>query len=176
MATQMRSLVTRLAPSRFARAAMRPGRAPLLAHQTVAPAHFHGSAATRILNPLPQKVDGDVNTPTPMLETSPVHGSYHWSFERIVAVTLVPLTIAPFAGGALSPMLDAIMASLFVIHSYQGLQSVVIDYVPKYRMPRAHKWFMNALRAGTLLVALGLYEFETNDIGLTGAIHRVWTA
>ena len=27
-----------------------------------------------------------------------------------------------------------------------------------------------------MLVAIGFYEFETNDVGLTEAIKRIWTA
>ncbi|CRK14924.1 hypothetical protein BN1723_002093, partial [Verticillium longisporum] len=32
------------------------------------------------------------------------------------------------------------------------------------------------LNAATALVGLGLYEFETNDVGITEALKRVWTA
>jgi succinate dehydrogenase (ubiquinone) membrane anchor subunit len=32
------------------------------------------------------------------------------------------------------------------------------------------------LRICTVLVAVGLYEFETNDVGVTEAVKRVWTA
>lgn len=30
--------------------------------------------------------------------------------------------------------------------------------------------------AATALVGIGFYEFETNDVGLTEAIKRIWTA
>ena len=55
-------------------------------------------------------------------------------------------------------------------------RSVIIDYVPQDRLPRARKLFMWALKGGTLLVAVGLYEFETNDVGLTEGIKRIWKA
>lgn len=55
-------------------------------------------------------------------------------------------------------------------------RSVIIDYVPQNRLPRARKLFMWALKGGTLLVAVGLYEFETNDVGLTEGIKRIWKA
>ena len=55
-------------------------------------------------------------------------------------------------------------------------RSVIIDYVPQKRLPRTRKVFMWALKGGTLLVAVGLYEFETNDVGLTEAIKRIWRA
>ena len=55
-------------------------------------------------------------------------------------------------------------------------RSVVIDYLPKKRLPKVRAVFWWGLRGATLLVAVGLYEFETNDVGLTEAIKRVWTA
>ena len=35
---------------------------------------------------------------------------------------------------------------------------------------------MWALKAGTVAVGVGLYEFETNDVGLTEGIKRIWKA
>lgn len=35
---------------------------------------------------------------------------------------------------------------------------------------------MWALNIGTLVVAVGFYEFETNDVGVTEAIKRIWHA
>ena len=55
-------------------------------------------------------------------------------------------------------------------------RSIIIDYVPQDRLPRARKLFMWALKGGTLLVAIGLYEFETNDVGLAEGIKRIWRA
>jgi len=34
-------------------------------------------------------------------------------------------------------------------------------------------WLLNG---ATLLVGVGLYEYETNDIGVTETVKRVWTA
>lgn len=55
-------------------------------------------------------------------------------------------------------------------------RSVIIDYLPKYRVPGVFKLFSWLLNAATLLVAYGIYEFETNDVGITEAVKRVWTA
>jgi len=43
-------------------------------------------------------------------------------------------------------------------------------------MPRIRKAFDYLLILATLLVGVGLYEFETNDVGLTEAIKRIWRA
>lgn len=55
-------------------------------------------------------------------------------------------------------------------------RSVIIDYVPWKRLPKTRVLFWWGLRVATLTVAVGLYEFETNDVGLTEAIKRVWMA
>ena len=112
---------------------------------------------------------------------------------RIISAGLIPLTVAPFAAGTLNPIPDAILCSTILIHSYIGFQyvykiprrlallltdsrSCIIDYIPSKRYPKARALFWWGLRAATLTVGVGLYEFETNDVGLTEAIKRIWTA
>jgi succinate dehydrogenase (ubiquinone) membrane anchor subunit len=86
------------------------------------------------------------------------------------------LTVAPFASGSLNPTTDAILCGAILIHSHIGFESVLIDYIPNKRLPKTRVVMWWGLRAATLLVAVGLYEFETNDVGITEAIKRVWTA
>lgn len=52
------------------------------------------------------------------------HGSYHWSFERIVSAGLIPLTVAPFAAGSLNPVTDSVLCALLVVHSHIGFEYV----------------------------------------------------
>ena len=111
-----------------------------------------------------------------MPETSPSHGSYHWSFERLIAVGLVPLTVAPFAAGSMNPTLDAVLCGTLLLHSHMGFQGIIIDYIPKKRFPNARKFSLWGLNAVTFLVGVGLYEFETNDVGITEAVKRIWKA
>lgn len=93
-----------------------------------------------------------------------------------MAAALVPLTVAPFAAGSLNPTLDAVLCGVLLVHSHLGMQSIIIDYVPKRRYPGAHRLVWWGLNAATAVVGLALYEFETNDVGLTEAIRRIWTA
>ena len=72
---------------------------------------------------------------------------------------------------------------MFYYNNYINVQSlipwnrsIIIDYLPMWRVPRTRKLFNWLLRAATLTVAVGLYEFETNDVGVTEAIKRIWTA
>lgn len=83
-------------------------------------AAFHSSSPKAILPPGPQVIDGTANDPAPVPKPSPTHGSYHWTFERAISVALVPLTIAPFAYGSLSPVLDAVFVAATLLHSHIG--------------------------------------------------------
>ncbi|KAI5924044.1 CybS-domain-containing protein [Camillea tinctor] len=139
-------------------------------------AAFHASSRRSLLPPGPQVIKGSVNDPAPVPEPHSTHGSYHWTFERAIAAGLIPLTVAPFAAGTLNPGTDAALCALMLVHSHLGFQAVIIDYVPTSRYPGLRKACMWLLNAATVLVGVGLYEFETNDVGVTEAIKRVWKA
>lgn len=40
-------------------------------------------------------------------------------------------------------------------------------------MRKVFDWLLNI---ATLIVGVGFYEFETNDVGVTEAMKRIWTA
>ncbi|MCJ1360657.1 MAG: membrane anchor subunit of succinate dehydrogenase, Sdh4 [Icmadophila ericetorum] len=139
-------------------------------------APFHSSPRRPILPPLPQRIQGTANDPALIPPVSPTHGSYHWAFERAIAVTLIPLTAAPFIGGSLNPIMDATLCAFILVHSHIGFEACIIDYFPYKRVPKFRAFCNWLLRAATLGVAVGLYEFETNDVGVTEAIKRIWSA
>lgn len=84
--------------------------------------------------------------------------------------------MAPFAAGTLNPLMDGVLCSVLLLHSHMGFQAVITDYIPKKRFPKSRKTFDWVLNVATLLVGVGLYEFETNDVGVTEAIKRIWKA
>lgn len=88
----------------------------------------------------------------------------------------MPLTIAPFAAGSLNPVTDSILCALLVIHSHIGFEACIIDYFPKARVPKVRAAANWALRAATVLLGVSLYSFETNDVGVTEAVRRLWKA
>ncbi|KAG6999460.1 hypothetical protein G7Y79_00035g071320 [Physcia stellaris] len=139
-------------------------------------AAFQTSSRRDILPAGPQVIEGTANDAAPVPHPSPTHGSYHWTFERLMSAALIPLTVAPFAAGTLNPITDAVLAGTILLHSYIGFQSVIIDYIPAKRLPKTRALFWWGLRAVTVMVGVGFYEFETNDVGLTEAIKRIWTA
>ncbi|KAI5467447.1 succinate dehydrogenase cytochrome b small subunit [Mariannaea sp. PMI_226] len=140
-------------------------------------AAFHNTARrTALISPGPQRIVGGINDPAPIPEPNSAHGSYHWSFERLLAAGLVPLTVAPFASGSLNPTTDAILCSLLLLHSHLGFQQSITDYFPKRQVPGLRKALEWILRIFTVTVGIALYDFETNDVGLTEAVKRVWKA
>ncbi|KAI0810019.1 mitochondrial succinate dehydrogenase cytochrome b560 subunit D [Xylaria sp. FL0064] len=147
-----------------------------IAKDAVRAAAFHTSSRRSLLPPGPQVIKGTVNDAAPVPDPAPTHGSYHWTFERLIAAGLIPLTVAPFAGSSLNPALDATLCALMLVHSHAGMQSIIIDYVPKRRFPGAYKASLLLLNVATVLAGIGLYEFETNDVGVTAAVKRVWNA
>lgn len=93
-----------------------------------------------------------------------------------MSIALVPLTVAPFAAGSVNPVTDAIFGAAIVIHSHLGFEAMIIDYIPARKHPIARKSLMWGLKGTTVLVLIGLYEFETNDVGITEAVKRIWKA
>ena len=120
---------------------------------------------------------GTVNDPTPFPAPSKTHGSYHWAFERILSAGLVPLTVASFVtSGTNYPILDGLLRVSLVMHSHIGFDAILVDYLHPRKFPvlgRALTW---VLRATTVGVLVGVYQFNTNDIGLTELIAKAWHA
>lgn len=103
-------------------------------------------------------------------------GSYHWDYERIVAVSMVPLALAPFVIGIEHPYIDAIFSILLLIHCRYGFQSCIIDYIPERRFGIWHKMAMWALDLGSWLALYGVYVIETEANGLFALVCHIWGA
>ncbi|KAF8921616.1 mitochondrial inner membrane protein [Mucidula mucida] len=120
---------------------------------------------------------GTVNDPTTFPTPSKSHGSYHWAFERLLSAGLVPLTAATFVtSGTNYPILDGILGVSLVMHSHIGFDAIFTDYVHKRKFPILGPTVSWGLRAATVGVLVGVYQFNTNDIGLTELIAKVWSA
>jgi succinate dehydrogenase (ubiquinone) membrane anchor subunit len=120
---------------------------------------------------------GTVNDPTTFPPPSRTHGSYHWSFERLLSAGLVPMTGAAFVVSPTNyPVLDAVLGASLIIHSHIGFDSVLVDYLHKRKYPILGPVSSWSLRALTVGVLVGVYQFNTNDVGLTELIARTWTA
>ncbi|GLB36678.1 putative succinate dehydrogenase ubiquinone cytochrome b small subunit [Lyophyllum shimeji] len=120
---------------------------------------------------------GTVNDPTTFPPPSRANGSYHWAFERLLAASLIPMTAAAFAtSGTAHPIVDGLLGVSLVMHTHIGFDSILVDYLHKRKFPiigPTAKW---TLRAATVASLVGIYQFNTNDIGLTELIVKVWHA
>ncbi|PFH49172.1 hypothetical protein AMATHDRAFT_148288 [Amanita thiersii Skay4041] len=120
---------------------------------------------------------GTVNDPTTFPPPSRVHGSYHWAFERLLSAGLVPMTIAAFVtSGSQHPILDGLLGVSLIVHSHIGFDTLLVDYIHKRKFPILAPVMTWTLRTATVASIVGIYQFNTNDIGLTELITKVWTA
>ncbi|KAL0240245.1 hypothetical protein I308_106795 [Cryptococcus tetragattii IND107] len=120
---------------------------------------------------------GTVNDATTFPTPNKAHGSYHWAFERLLSASLIPLTVgAAVSSGTAYPIMDGILAVSLIVHTHIGFDACVVDYVHPRKFPVLGPITRWLLRAATGLSVWGVYEFNTNDIGLTELVRRAWTA
>lgn len=127
----------------------------------------------------PEPVGNIVGTVNDAVKTAPIDyykGSYHWDYERIVAVSMVPLMMAPFVIGIEHPYIDATFSTLLLIHCRYGFQSCILDYIPERRFGIWHKVAMWTLDIGSWLALYGVYVIETEANGLFTLVCHMWGA
>ncbi|KAG0182302.1 membrane anchor subunit of succinate dehydrogenase, Sdh4 [Apophysomyces sp. BC1034] len=108
-------------------------------------------------------------------EAGYVHGTFHWTIERASAVALIPLISTQMIYGA-HPISDGLLGVVLPYHVHMGFDACITDYIPKRVYPRLHRVANWTLMGTTGLVMWGCYEFNTNDVGLTEVIQRIWAA
>lgn len=125
-----------------------------------------------------------MNDPTTFPAPSRTHGSYHWSFERLLSAGLVPLTAAAFfTTGSNYPVIDGLLGVSLIMHSHIGVclplhlssmkskltlfkfDQCLVDYLHPRKFPVIGKVATWTLRTATVATLVGLYQFNTNDIG-----------
>lgn len=124
----------------------------------------------------PGDVAGTVNDASTFPVPDHLHGSYHWSYERLLAISMVPLAITPFVAGVEHPMVDSLLSVGLMFHCQIGFQSCIIDYIPKRVYGIWHTIAMRLLDAGTVVGLYGVYLLETDSNGLFDLISRMWVA
>ncbi|CAG8648075.1 13003_t:CDS:2, partial [Dentiscutata heterogama] len=120
-------------------------------------------------------IKGTVNEAVVLPPKDKVAGSYHWDFERLLSISLIPLTIASVIKGA-HPITDLCFGVILPFHCHIGFDAIITDYFPPHRSPGSNKVLTWSLRGATLIVLYGCYEFNTNDVGMTELVKKVWNA
>ncbi|KAF9355968.1 membrane anchor subunit of succinate dehydrogenase, Sdh4 [Mortierella sp. NVP85] len=114
--------------------------------------------------------------PYKSIKPNQLHGSYHWDFERLLSVALIPLFAASAFQGA-HPITDGLLGVVVPIHAHIGFDAMITDYLhPGKAGVLGNKLCVWGLRGATVLVLVGCYQFNTADVGLTELIKRAWTA
>lgn len=135
---------------------------------------------TRGIKTIPQPPGYIVGTVNDAYVPPPPHkleGSLHWTSERIVAIGMLPLVLAPFiTGGGASTLIDSTMSALLLFHCHTGFQSCIIDYVPKRVYGSYHNYAMYLLTFGTGIAGYGIYQIETKEGGVSNIISKLWKA
>ncbi|KAE8211690.1 hypothetical protein CF327_g4595 [Tilletia walkeri] len=174
------SLAARPNMMRTAAAAASPALVARTAFHTSALAQMRSTqrknASAVAGNPTKSYIEGTVNEPTTFPPPSPSHGSYHWTLERTLSIALVPLIAAGAVKHGASGILDGAIGLSLVVHSHIGFDACLQDYLHKRKYPIAGPIGVWALRAATVGTLVGIYEFQTNDVGFTELIAKVWTA
>ncbi|TXT13726.1 hypothetical protein VHUM_01093 [Vanrija humicola] len=120
---------------------------------------------------------GTVNDPTSFPPPNRAHGSYHWAFERLLSAGLIPLTAAAVVASPTAyPLVDGALGVAIIVHTHIGFTACIDDYVHERKFGKlgtAARW---ALNLGTLSALVGLYEFNTNDIGITELAIKLFSA
>jgi len=73
-------------------------------------------------------------------------------------------------------MIDAMLGLGLVVHSHIGFDAARVDYLHPRKFAILGPIVKWSLRAFSVGAAYGVYEFNTNDIGLCELIAKVWHA
>ncbi|CCF57791.1 hypothetical protein KAFR_0D01450 [Kazachstania africana CBS 2517] len=110
--------------------------------------------------------------------SSQLPGTYQADYERITKYTLIPLTLIPFyasfTGITLHPLLDGSLATLILTYFHYGFNSLILDFIPREKFPKANRMSLWSLYSATALSLCGIYEIETENNGLTDILERLW--
>lgn len=104
---------------------------------------------------------------------SKTHGSYHWIIERAISMSLVGLIPAAYI--VPHPGIDYALGFLLPVHCHIGFMQVITDYIPKRKSPLLYSVSSNGLRLATLFTIYGLYLLNSQDVGITATIGKLWS-
>ncbi|ODV97890.1 hypothetical protein PACTADRAFT_38318 [Pachysolen tannophilus NRRL Y-2460] len=122
----------------------------------------------------PGYVVGGVNDATAVPDSDKVHGSRHWTSERLVSAALIPLSAVPLVTGSSFGFVDSILSSLLILHCHIGFQSCIIDYIPLRVYGVWHHYAMYLLTFGSLVSAYGVYQIEKKEEGgVSGIVKKL---
>ena len=102
------------------------------------------------------------------------HARLHWHAERVVGLTMFPLfPLSLMVGG---PVMDFSVVTCVTLHSYWGLEGVIMDYSFERRYgPVLQPVAMNACKVLCAIAYAGFLYFNYTDVGFVEAIKYLWS-
>lgn len=94
--------------------------------------------------------------------------------ERALSVVLLPLVLVPIFIGP-NPIVDFGLGLVLPVHCHLGFSAIITDYLPKRKFKYIHSASVFTLYIVTLLSMYGCYEYNTNSIGITAFVGKLWT-
>ena len=61
------------------------------------------------------------------------------------------------------------------MHGYLGVSAVLQDYLPKRKFPIVYPIIKGIWMAVSVLAVYGLYQFNTNSIGICSFMKKLWS-
>ena len=71
---------------------------------------------------------------------------------------------------------DLMLGVVIPLHCHLGFGAIITDYVPKRKFPIIYPVARAALLLATTGAIYGLYKYNTEDVGLTEGVARLWKA
>lgn len=124
----------------------------------------------------PGHIVGTVNDAYKIPLVSFYEGSFHWTYERILAIGLIPMTLVPILFHVEAPLFDTAFCLTVLFHAHSGLKSCIIDYIPERVYGIWHKAASRLLSLGSFVSMYGIYVLETTENGLFDLIGRIMGA
>ncbi|KAK6462050.1 membrane anchor subunit of succinate dehydrogenase [Scheffersomyces coipomensis] len=103
-------------------------------------------------------------------------GGYHWAYEKIVTLSMIPTMMVPFIFGPEYPMIDYIFSVLLLFHCHAGFKSCIIDYIPQRVFGIWHKIASGVLTMGSAVSLYGIYLLETSGNGIFELVRNLFLA
>ena len=126
-----------------------------------------------------QKQDSIATPPNEHLSLSgeainPMHGSNHWSFERLISIASLGTVGAAFVYP--HAMVDFLLGFIVPVHCHIGFGAIITDYLPARKFPVIYRLSRGILYASTALTMYGLYKYNTEDVGIIEGIKAIWAS
>lgn len=148
-------------------------RAGLAQRQIIRPCMVRGF---KTIPQPPGNIVGTVNDAYVPPPPSKAHGSWHWTSERIVAASLLPLVATSFTAGA-STIVDTTLSTFLLYHCHTGFQACITDYIPARVYGSLHNYAMYLLTFGTGVAGFGIYTLEKKEEGgVAGIVSKLFKA